>query len=120
MSETISWHVELAVKPGQLDAFRALTGEMVAFTRTESGVRSYQRFVSGDGTRVHVYESYEDSAAALAHLKNFAVRFGSRFLTMVERRSFTVFGRPSAELRQVLDGLGATCAAPFGDFAYWG
>ena len=120
MSETIAWHVELAVRPGQLEAFRALTGEMVAFTRTESGIRSYQRFITGDGAIVHAYESYDDSAAALAHLRNFAARFSSRFLTLVERRSFTVFGRPDAELRRFLDGLGVTYAAPFGDFAYWG
>lgn len=120
MRDEVSWHVELAVKPGQLDAFRALTGEMVAFTRAEAGVRSYQRFVSDDGKVVHIYERYENSAAALAHLKTFAERFSSRFGTLVERRSFSVFGCPSDELRRYLDGLGAAYFAPLGDFAYWG
>ena len=45
MGEEISWHIELRVKPGQLDNFRTLTGEMVAVTRREPGVLSYQRFV---------------------------------------------------------------------------
>jgi quinol monooxygenase YgiN len=35
MSDQISWWVELAVKPGQLENFRALTAEMVEFTRRE-------------------------------------------------------------------------------------
>jgi quinol monooxygenase YgiN len=34
----ISWWVELAVRPGCLDEFETLAGEMVASTRAESGV----------------------------------------------------------------------------------
>jgi quinol monooxygenase YgiN len=119
MGDQVSWRVELAVKPGQLDNFRVLTGEMVESTRGEVGVLSYQRFVSEDGKVVHVYERYADSASALAHLRTFANKFSGRFLSMVERTRFTVFGTPSDELRRVLDGLGATYMRSFGDFAYW-
>jgi quinol monooxygenase YgiN len=38
MGDQVSWRVELAVKPGQLDNFRALIGEMVESTRGETGV----------------------------------------------------------------------------------
>ncbi len=120
MTNEISWHVELTVKPGQLESFRALTGEMVELTRRERGVLSYQRFVSDDGKLVHVYERYADSAAAVAHLRQFATNFSGRFLTVVERRRFTVFGQPNDELRRLLDEFGATYLRPFGDFAYWG
>jgi quinol monooxygenase YgiN len=54
MSTQISWRVELAVKPDQLGGFKSLTGEMVAHTRNESGVLSYQRFVTDDAKFVHV------------------------------------------------------------------
>jgi quinol monooxygenase YgiN len=64
MSDQISWHVVLSIKQGQFDNFQAPTREMVDFTRTESGVLSYQRFVSEDGNFAHVYERYADSAAA--------------------------------------------------------
>lgn len=119
MSKEVAWQVELAVKPGQLEGFRALTGEMVEFTRREPGVLSYQRFVSGDGKTVHVHERYADSTSALLHLGNFSARFSDRFLLLVERRRFTVYGEPSPELRKVLDGLGAVYLAPFGDFECW-
>ena len=56
MSNQISWLVELAVKLGQIDNFRALTGEMVESTREEPGVLSYERFVTDDAKFVHVYE----------------------------------------------------------------
>jgi hypothetical protein len=38
---------------------------------------------------------------------------------MVDRTRFTVFGNPSDELRELLDGFGATYLRPFDDFAYW-
>ena len=119
MGNQISWHVVLAIKQDQLDDFQALTREMVEFTRTESSVLSYQRFASEDGKFVHGYERYADSAAALAHLRNFTALFSERFSTLVDRSRFTVFGQPSHELQAVLDRFGAICLKPFGDFAYW-
>jgi quinol monooxygenase YgiN len=119
MGDQISWHVELAVKPGQLANFRELTGEMVESTRAEPGVLSYQRFVSDDGHFVHAYERYANSTAAVAHLQKFGKQFSGRFSAMVDRTRFTVFGHPSDELRGLLDRLGAAYLKPFGDFAYW-
>jgi quinol monooxygenase YgiN len=117
MGGQISWHVELAVKPGQIENFQALTDEMIESTRDESGVLNYERFVSDDGKFVHVYERYADSAAAVAHLRKFRKNFSERFLTMVDRIQFTVFGNPSDELRGLLDGFGVMYLRPFGDFA---
>jgi len=116
MGEQVSWQVELTVRPGKLQNFRTLTREMADSTRGERGVLSYERFVSVDGTKVHVYERYEDSAAAVAHLRTFGRTFSRRFVGMVERKRFTVYGVPSDELRAVLDGFGATYLAPFGGF----
>ena len=115
--QRVSWQVELAVKPGELDNFRALTAEMVAFTRSETGVLDYERYVSDDGKIVHVYECYADSASAVAHLHAFGKTFGDRFAAMVERRQFNVYGTPSEELRRILDGFGARYLSPFGGFS---
>jgi len=119
MGDQIAWRVELAVKPGKLKNFLALTGEMVEATRDEPGALSFQRFASDNGKFVHVYERYADSAAALAHLRKFATNFSGRFVSMVDRTRFTVYGNPNDELRALLDGFGATYMRPFGDFAYW-
>jgi len=119
MGREISWRVELRVKPGQLGNFQTLTGEMVAVTRGEPGVLSYQRFVSEDGTTIYLYERYADSTAAIAHLEVFAKRFAVRFSTMVERKTFTVFGDPSTELKAQLDKFNAIYLKPFGNFDYW-
>src|SRR5262249_19830484 len=118
MGDQISWFVELAVKPGQLDNFQALTGEMVEATRRERGVLTYQRFVSTDCKLVLVYERYADSATELAHLRQFEKNFARRFSEMVDRTRFTVLGNPSDELSALLDGFGVAYLKPFGDFAY--
>ena len=80
-------------------------------TRREPGVLTYERFVSEDGTIIHLYERY-------AHLEAFEKRFASRFSAMVERKAFTVFGYPSAELKAVLDRFNAVYLKPVGDFDY--
>jgi quinol monooxygenase YgiN len=116
----VSWWVEVAVRPGCLDDFEKLTGEMVSSTRAERGVLAYQRFISDDQQTVYVHERYEDSDAAMAHLHAFAAIFGERYASMVDRKRFVVFGEPSNELRTILDRYGATYHRPFGWFPYWG
>lgn len=118
MSDEISWHVELAVRPDALEKFRALTDQMVEFARNEAGVMIYERFISEDGVVVHVYERYSDSVSAEAHLEAFGKRFGERFASMVERKRFTVCGTPSDALRATLDAFGATeYVNPFAGFS---
>ena len=70
---TVSWWVELAIRPGCLDDFENLTREMVTSTQVESGVLAYQRFISDDRQTVYVHERYEDSSAAAAHLAKFVL-----------------------------------------------
>jgi quinol monooxygenase YgiN len=113
MGNEIAWQVELAVKPGELENYRALIGEMVEFTETEPSTLIYEYFISQDGQTIYVYERYADAAAAVAHLLAAGKRFGGRSAHMVEIRRFLVFGMPSAELRAILDRLGATYLALF-------
>jgi quinol monooxygenase YgiN len=117
MGSEISWQVELAVKPGELGNLRALTRDMVAFARSESGVLVYERFVSEDGKTVYVYERFVDSASAVAHLTAFGKWFGERFANLVERRWFRVYGTPSDELRGILDPFGVVYLSLFDGFS---
>ena len=48
----VGWFI---ARPGCLDEFETLTGEMVASTRAESGVLAYQRFISEDRQTVYVH-----------------------------------------------------------------
>jgi quinol monooxygenase YgiN len=117
MDGPVSWVLELAVKPGQLEPFRALMSEMVAATRADSGALSYEWFVSHDGGVVLIYERYADSAATVRHLRMFSQQFAERFLAAVEQTRFTVMGTPSDEVRAALSEAAPTYLRPFGGFA---
>ena len=117
MGDQISWHVELQVKPGQLDALRALTSEMVESTKDEVGTLIYERFISDDSQVVHLFERYIDSIAALTHLIAFQKMYGERFSRLVDRKRFTVFGNPTREVKDILDPLSATYVTAFAGFS---
>jgi quinol monooxygenase YgiN len=117
MGDQVSWVLEVAVKPGQIETFRALMNEMVGSTRAEPGALIYEWFVSDDGSVVHLYERFADSAATLAHLGTFGEKFAGRFLAAVDPTRLTVMGSPNDEAKAALNGLGATYLGPFGGFA---
>jgi hypothetical protein len=56
------------VYDGQLDAFKALSPQFVAKTRTETGCIHYA--FSFSGNIAHCREGYVDAQAVLAHLQN--------------------------------------------------
>jgi hypothetical protein len=89
--------VELVVTPDARDALRVLTDERVEAAREEPGVLRDERCISADGTVIHVDERSTDSVAAVPHLRLFARQFGRRFMDLVDRTWFTVYGTPSTE-----------------------
>ncbi len=118
MSDAVSWVLELAVKDGQLDAFKALAREMSEATRAdEPGATHYEWFIDADGKTIHIYERYADSAATMAHLGNFGAKFAERFLACVDLTRLTVYGDPSAEARGALAGFGAAHMTQFDGYA---
>jgi len=117
MGSYVSWVIELALKPGKLDDFKALMDEMVESTQAEPGTLGYEWFFSDDGSACHIYERYADSKAMLSHVGGFQEKFAARFLDMADVTRFVVYGSPSDEARKVLDGFGASYMAQLGGFA---
>ena len=116
MNEEVSWLVEVAVKPGELDNLRALIAEMVASTRDEAGTIAYQWYVSSDGSTVHIYERYATSTAVMVHLQSFGSKFAERFFAAVDLTRWMIYGTPSAEVKSALNTFGPTYLGPFGGF----
>ena len=117
MSDNVHWLLELAIKEGQLDAFKALMQEMVEATQTnEPDTLNYEWFISEDGKTCHLYERYADSAATMTHLGSFGQKFAERFLAAVEPTRFVVYGNPNDEVRQALSGFGAVHMEQIGGF----
>jgi quinol monooxygenase YgiN len=117
MGDQVSWVIELAVKPGELDAFKALMEEMVDGTSAEPTTVAYEWFISDDDGTVHIYEKYADSEALVSHVNGFVAKWAERFLAAVDVTRFTVYGNPDAAARELLDGFGATYLRPWGGFS---
>ena len=117
MSDTISWVVDVNIKPGQLNAFKGLVDELVASTRNEPNTLTYEYFLSADDVNCHIYERYADSAAAMVHLGTFGQNFADRFLSMVDLNGIKVYGPVSEELQGAMGSMGAAFLGQFNGFA---
>ncbi len=118
MSEAVSWVLELAIRPGELDNFKTLMGEMVeAVQATQPGTTDYEWFFNADGSECHIYERYTDSAATMIHLTSFAEDFAERFLAAAEPTRIVVYGNPDDEVRGILGGFGAIFMEQLGGYS---
>jgi quinol monooxygenase YgiN len=117
MNGHVAWVLELAVKPGELDNFKAVLNEMIESTRAEPGTLVYEWSVDEAGSVVHGCERFADSGAAVAHLSTFGEKFAQRFLAAVDPTRLSVYGTPSDETKQALAALGPAYLRPLGGFA---
>lgn len=118
MSDTVHWVLELSVKPGKLDGFKALMAEMVEATQAnEPDTTHYEWFISADEQSVHIYERYRDSAAVMTHMTTFGDKYAERFLDAVQPSRFVVYGNPSEEVMNTLGPIGAVHMPQIGGFA---
>lgn len=117
MSEKIFWVTAAKIKEGEQENLRVLINEMNEYTKNnEPGTVKYEWFKSDDEKYCHLYEHFTDSAAATVHLKSFFKNFGKRFMSTLEVKSFTVYGKPSDELKGMLDTMGVIYMESAGGF----
>ena len=113
MPAPITLVVESAVTPGKLDQLRSLTAEVAAHcAATETGLVTYDWFISDDGTQIRVFEQYVDSDAIRFHAGNYASFLPALAACRTVER-MTVLGEPDPELREMLDARGAAVFSAF-------
>jgi quinol monooxygenase YgiN len=111
---TIHIWTEFEVDPGNEDAFRAVSREMIELVRAhEPGMVDYDWFFADDGSVCHVYERAADEAALTAHGAGEAVSVGiPKLLALGRFRRFEVHGELSAATADFMRGVGATIYRP--------
>jgi quinol monooxygenase YgiN len=118
MSENVYWVLELAINPGRFEDFKTLVTEMVEATeRNEMGTLSYEYTISDDQQVCHIFERYQDSAAAMTHSETFGVKFATRFMDVVKIMRCVIYGSPSAQVKDALAGMSPVYMAPFKGFS---
>ncbi len=118
MSNNVFWVLELEIKSGELENFKALMNEMVKTTQAdEPNTLNYEWFVTKDNRSCHIFERYVDSAAVMTHLGTFGQKFAQRFMTVLQKTRYTVYGNPSDEVIKALAAFGPVFMTPIGGFA---
>jgi quinol monooxygenase YgiN len=117
MTENVYWVFEVAINPGRIEELKTLIAELVEATqKNELGALDYEWAISDDRQVCHIYERYQDSAAAMTHLESFGAHFAARFMEVVKPTRLVVYGTPSAQVKDALAGLNPVYMAPFGGF----
>jgi quinol monooxygenase YgiN len=81
----------------------------------EPGTLIYEWSVSEDGSKLTTYERFADADAALTHLGGFGPH-AERFMAAVTPTRVTVFGSPSAALKEALAAFAPTYFSQIGGF----
>jgi quinol monooxygenase YgiN len=117
MTENISYVFEVSIKPGKLEDFKTLMGEMVQATQAnEPDTLNYEWFISTDGTVCHTCERYRNSQAVMTHMNSVREHFSARYFAAAEPRRLVVYGDPSEEIRTMFAPLSAVFIPPAAGF----
>jgi quinol monooxygenase YgiN len=118
MNTHVCWMLELQVREGRDEDFRALMAEMAAATQAgEPGTLDYEWSLSADGRQCHLWERYADSAAAMVHAASFGSRYAARFFDVLAPVRLVLYGSPSAEVRAALAAFDPVVMEPAAGFS---
>lgn len=117
MDASIYWVFELTIKEGKLETLKQVMRELVAKTKSnEPKTLAYHWTLSADGKKCHIFERYQDSEAAVSHLKSFLANSASKLMATGDPTGFFVYGNPSVEAKAILNDLAAVYMAPLDGF----
>lgn len=117
--DTINYVVEFTVKPGKLDDFKKMADWFIERSRAdEPGTKTYQWYLTADGSMGYLHAGYDDSAGLVAHAggPNVQGRIGD-LLETADITRFEAFGNPNKEAQAVLDGFGAVVHGHYDGFS---
>ena len=104
----IGYLFEFTINDGGLDTFKELAaGYAASVEANEPNTTTYQWYLAADGSKCLLHEEFTDSGALMQHLANVGPSLPD-LLAVAPVTRVEVFGIPSDEAREALDGFGAT------------
>ena len=107
--------VDFTINDGKTAEFQAIAGKMIAGSQQEPGTLAFEFYLSRDGKRCRLVETYLDADALVAHFNGPVVKdLVPKLLETSSLTRFEVYGDPGPKATQMLLGFGAEI------FDYWG
>jgi quinol monooxygenase YgiN len=116
MSDQISWLLEVKIRPGKFDDFRAVARDLITQTQSETTTLDYEWHLSPDNSVCHIFERYADSAAVLRHVEGFHLH-AERFFASCEAVNFSVYGPANDAAKAMLADLNPVYFSTLGGFS---
>ncbi len=114
VEQVVRLTVSFSVTDAQMSAFKSIATEMTDGTKPEPGTMGYEWFVSGDGKRFRLVETYADAAAVEAHFMGSVVQqLVPKLAAVCAVDGFEFYGDPGAKVSAMAAGFGAAF------FQYW-
>ena len=98
----------IKIRDGELDGFKQQAAEIMRQVRAkDTKTLRYDWFISDDGTRCEVRESYVDADAVLEHAQHIGEARAELFRDFAYDHDMTLYGEPSPALAAAFEALGS-------------
>jgi quinol monooxygenase YgiN len=104
------------VLPGQMDNFRQVAARVIAAVAQEPGTLMYEWSLRPDQKTFDAVELYQNSDAAIAHVKHVLSEFGKDLGQVQKEIGLVVYGSPNEQAKQALAGLNPVYETPIDGF----
>lgn len=113
---TVGYVIEMTIADGKLDEFKAMATGFIGGTQAnEPDTLTYQWYISEDGARALLHESFTTSEAMLTHLGNVGPELPN-LLAIAPITRFEVFGSVSDGAKEALAPFNAVHFPHHGGF----
>ena len=104
------------VLPGQIDNFKQVATKVIAAVAQEPGTLMYEWSLRPDQKTFEAVELYQNSDAAVAHVKHVVSEFGKDLGQVQKGLQLVVYGSPNAQVKQVLEPFNPVYTTPIEGF----
>jgi quinol monooxygenase YgiN len=104
------------VLPGQMDNFKRVATKVIAAVAQEPGTLMYEWSLRPDQKTFDAVELYQNSDAAVAHVKHVVSEFGKDLGEVQKELQLVVYGSPDAQAKQALAPLSPVYTTPIEGF----
>jgi len=114
LEQIVRLTVHFTPHEGKAEACKVIAEAMTESTKAEPGTLGYEWFVSADGQKFRLVETYIDAGAVEKHFEGAAVRYWvPKLVEVCSVEGFEVYGDPGPIVTAKAAGLGAVF------FGYW-